>query len=260
MLATRTHGDGQPLVLLPWFGLSGAVMAAAFEPALHEVAGWRRVYVDLPGTGDSGRVGSDSDAVLAAVATKVEDVGSGSPVPLIGCSYGGYLAAGLARQRPDLVRALLLICTGARILPAERNLDGVLPVPAEPGWLDGVPAEHHEHFSRAVGHQTRAVADQLAAAFALNGRSDGDYLRELRAHGYQLSDEGVSQPSRVPVTVVAGRRDWVAGYQDQLALLGGAEGDYFLFGDGGHYIPFELPVQSGVLVRSWLARIQARAA
>jgi pimeloyl-ACP methyl ester carboxylesterase len=235
-------------------------MAAAFEPALKEMAGCRRVYFDLPGTGDSGRVGSDSDAVLAAVAEKVVDVGGGRPVPLIGCSYGGYLAAGMARRRPDLVSALLLVCTGARILPAERNLNGVLPVAPEPGWLDGVPAEHREHFSRAVGCQTRTVADQLAAAFALNGRSDGDYLRELRAHGYQLSDEGASQPGQVPVTVVAGRRDWVAGYQDQLALLGGAQGDYFLFGDGGHYIPFELPDQSGVLVRSWLAQVQARAA
>ncbi len=254
LLAAETYGDGRPLVLLPWFGLDGAVMAAAFEPVLHEVPGWRRVYLDLPGTGKSGPVEPTSDAVLAAVADTIAEHCGGGPVALAGCSYGGYLAAGLTRRQPELVGSLLLTCTGARILAGDRNLAGLLPVTPEPGWLDGVPAEQHEHFSRAVGCQTKKVASRLTAAFALNGISDAGYLRELRAHGYQLSDEGASQPARVPVTIVAGRRDWVAGYRDQLALLGDADGDYYLFGDGGHYIPFELPGRFGVLARNWLVR------
>jgi pimeloyl-ACP methyl ester carboxylesterase len=254
LLAAEKYGEGQPLVLLPWFGLDGAVMAAAFEPALRELAGWRRIYLDLPGTGKSRRVEPNSDAVLAAVAGTVGEVCGGGPVTLAGCSYGGYLAAGLARREPRLVSSLLLTCTGARILPADRNLGGLLPVTPEPGWLDSVPAEHHEHFSRAVGKQTRAVASRMAAAFALNGASDAEYLRELRAHGYRLSDEGAPQPGQIPITVVAGRRDWIAGYRDQLALLGDADGDYFLYGDGGHYIPFELPGRFGALARNWLAR------
>jgi pimeloyl-ACP methyl ester carboxylesterase len=254
VLAAAIHGEGHPLVLLPWFGLDGNVMAAAFEPALREVDRWQRIYLDLPGTGKSSRTEANSEAVLRAVAETIDELAGPGPVALAGCSYGGYLAAGLARRRPELISSLLLTCTGARILPGDRNLDGLLPVTPEPGWLDSIPSEHHEHFSRALGCQTRAVASRLATAFALNGASDEDYLRELRAHGYQLLDEGAGQPGQVPVTVIAGRRDWIAGYQDQLALLGEADGDYFLFGDGGHYIPFELTDRFGQILHGWLAR------
>jgi pimeloyl-ACP methyl ester carboxylesterase len=187
-LAMQAYGEGRPLVLLPWFGLDHAVMAAACEPALADT-GWRRVYLDLPGTGKSDPVEPRSDAVADAVAETIDALAGRSPVALVGCSYGGYLAAELARRDPARIAGLLLACSGVRILPGERNLSGVLPSVPEPGWLDDVPEQLRGHFDHAVGCQTRAVARRLTAGFRLNASTDERYLDALRATGHQLSGE-----------------------------------------------------------------------
>jgi pimeloyl-ACP methyl ester carboxylesterase len=253
-LSAQVHGAGPPLVLLPWFGLSGDVMAAACEPALADT-GWRRLYLDLPGTGKSGAVAAKSDAVADAVAETIEALAGESPVALAGCSYGGYLAAELSRRHPDRVAGLLLICSGIRILPAERDLSGVLPAEPEPGWLDEVPAQFRDHLSVAIGCQTREVGARLAAGFRLNGPTDEPYLRELRATGYQLGSETELSSLTVTATVIVGRRDRIAGFRDQFKMAAGNDAaDYVLLHNVGHYLPFERPREFRTLALDWLSR------
>jgi pimeloyl-ACP methyl ester carboxylesterase len=102
---------------------------------------WQRIYLDLPGTGGSSPVEPSSDAVLDAVSETVRSILGSDPYLLAGCSYGGYLAAALARRTPAQVAGLLLVCTGTKIQPETRNLSGVRPATPEPGWLDGVPVD-----------------------------------------------------------------------------------------------------------------------
>jgi pimeloyl-ACP methyl ester carboxylesterase len=279
ILSAQAYGEGRPLVLLPWFGLDHAVMAAACEPALAGTP-WRRIYVDLPGTGKSAPVEPRTDAVADAVAETIGALAGGSQVPLVGCSYGGYLAAELARRDPGRIAAILLVCSGVRILPGERNLSGVLPAVPEPGWLDDVPEHLREYFERAIGVQTKAAADRVAAGFLLNGPTDGQYLRTLQSTGYQLTSERSLSALKATVTVIAGRRDAIVGYRDQFDLAAGtstagistagtstagtstgagsADGtgaaDYVCLGDVGHFLPFEQPGRFKTLILDWLAR------
>jgi len=83
------------------------------------------------------------------------------PALLAGASYGAYLAAGIAKQRPELVGGLLLVCPGIRVGAHERDLPQQEPPAAEKGWLDAAPAELHGHLDRALGHRTRAVVDRV---------------------------------------------------------------------------------------------------
>jgi pimeloyl-ACP methyl ester carboxylesterase len=52
-LACDDLGQGTPVVCLPPFSLDRSIMAAAMEPVLARRAGLRRIYVDLPGHGES---------------------------------------------------------------------------------------------------------------------------------------------------------------------------------------------------------------
>lgn len=63
-LHLQSHGSGRDLVVLPSFSLDHAAMAATVEPAFADLGGWRRLYVDLPGTGGSPSGQPSSDAVL----------------------------------------------------------------------------------------------------------------------------------------------------------------------------------------------------
>ena len=122
---------GEPVVCLHGFGQDRSVMAAAMDPVLRLRPGLRRIYPDLPGHGESPAGPPDPAGVADAVSAFIDGPLGGGPVLLAGWSYGGYIAATLARRRPAGVTGLLLICAGARLLaPGERELPGP---PADPG-------------------------------------------------------------------------------------------------------------------------------
>jgi pimeloyl-ACP methyl ester carboxylesterase len=262
MLKAKVLGTGLPIVVLPGFALDAEVAAAGFEPAFAAIqpSGWQRIYLDLPGTGGSPAGEPTSEAVLTAVRETVAELLGDTPFRLAGHSYGGYLATGLARRWPERVAGLLLVCSAPRIRPDDRDLSGVLPSSPEPGWLDGVPADLREHFAAAIGRQTRAVADRVAAALAEGGPIDEAYLDALRPDGYRLDDEDGDSPesgarSRYagPVTVLAGRRDRVAGYRDAFAALSRyPQADYTALAGSGHYLPFEQPDSFAARTLDWL--------
>jgi len=264
-LSATILGAGRPVVLLPGFALDSSVMAKACEPAFTATgtaggtgatAGqWQRIYLDLPGTGGSPAGEPTSEAVLSAVRNAIGDLIGDSPYLLVGHSYGGYLAAGLARRHSAQVSGQFLICIGPRISEDDRDLSGLLPSTPEPGWLDGVPEELQAHLDHAVGHQTRAAADRVAAALGQRGPLDEEYLDALRPAGYRLRDESapVEQPFPGQVTLLTGRRDRIAGYRDALAALPGyPHGNFTALADAGHYLPFEQPEAFAMSLLAWL--------
>ncbi|HEX6967357.1 MAG TPA: alpha/beta hydrolase [Micromonosporaceae bacterium] len=255
-LASDSRGDGLPLIGLPWFGLAGSVLAAALEPAIAAHPGLRRVYVDLPGCGRSPGGPPDSDAVLAAVAEFVDETVGERRFLLVGCSYGGYLAAALARRRPEQVAGLLLVCPAVRIRPADRDLPD-LPTESELAvWLRDVPVDLRDHLAQTLGNRSRQAAARVAAALAGSGPGDEAYLRRLWETGCRLSDEDSPAGYPGPTGIVVGRQDGVAGYADQFrALARYPQGSYTLLADAGHYLPFEQPQAFAGVVHAWLARV-----
>ncbi len=259
-LHLQVHGDGgDPLVVLPSFGFDHTSMAAAIEPAFTEVSGWRRLYVDLPGTGDSpAHYPPRSDAVLDAVVATIQAELHYRPFAILGWSYGGYLAAGVTRRLPDQVGGLMLVCTGFKIRPWDRDLSGVLASNPHPGWLDYVPSHLREHFSHAVGLQTGEVADRVVAALDVNAPSDEAYLASLRADGFALSDEDAATVCNAPVCFVAGQRDRVVGYASLSDALGNYNyASYTCISSAGHYLPLEQPTVFAAITRGWLEECKA---
>lgn len=156
-------------------GTSRVATAMAFGPALVGRDGVRKVYLDLPGHGDSpGDRPADSQTVLATLCAWFESH-LDRPALLASSSYGAYLATGIARQRPELVDGLLLVCAGVRVGAEERDLPQEEPPPAEPGWLNAAPAELRGHLDRALGHRTAAVAATALEALSAGGPSDEQY-------------------------------------------------------------------------------------
>ncbi len=257
-LSVDVRGDGPPIVCLPAFALSGAAMARALEPALDgDACGRQRLYVDLPGVGRSPSEGEDSEAVLASVRETIEQHVGASPYALAGWSYGGYLAAALARRFPEQVTGLLLVCPGVRVGVDERDVpdDDGEPAPDD-NWLDDAPEDLKAHLTQAIGRRTRAVARLVADVVESGGPRDDPYLDRLHGDGFRLADQDSTASFAGPTAVVTGRADRVAGFADQYrALVHYPRASFAVVGDAGHYLPFETPDVLHDLVRAWLARL-----
>jgi pimeloyl-ACP methyl ester carboxylesterase len=261
LLRLVERGTGSPLLLLPGFGLSLASMAAVFEPVLDgiDAPAVLRLYVDLPGTGGSVPAEPTSESVLDAVAATVLGELGREPLLVLGWSYGGYLASGLARRLGGQVGGLCICCAGPKVRPEDRDLTGTLPSEEEGGWLAGLPTELHGHLREAVGRQTRAVALRIASALAGNGDRDEDYLARLRAGGFALPDEDAPARYDVPTTFLLGRRDRIAGFAQTVRSLDRyPDADLVLLSEAGHYLPLEEPERVRDEVRAWLRRCQRR--
>ncbi|MEV7989252.1 alpha/beta hydrolase [Micromonospora sp. NPDC085948] len=251
----RSPGTGPDVVCLPMFSMSRAATATAFGPAFAG-ADLRETYLDLPGHGDTpATCAPTSQAVLDSVCAWLDDHVD-APVLLAGASYGAYLAAGIARQRPDLVRGLLLVCPGVTIARDTRTLPDEPPLDAPTGWLDDAPAALRAHLDAALGQRTPAVAATVLAAMESGGPGDATFLQKLQSGpDYALPDETAEVIFDGPVTVLTGRQDRVVGYADQFrAMHRYPRGTYTVVDAAGHYLPYE---QASVLrshTQEWLRR------
>lgn len=134
---------GRDVVLLHGFG-GDRLSWAASQPALAPLG--RILALDLPAHGaappDTGDGGAETLAERIAAALDREGIAGAG---VVGHSLGGAVAAALARRRPDLVAALVLIA------PAGLGAD------PDPGFLDALPKLETEAQAEALLH--RLVVD-----------------------------------------------------------------------------------------------------
>jgi 2-succinyl-6-hydroxy-2,4-cyclohexadiene-1-carboxylate synthase len=208
------------------------------------------VRVDLPGHGGPG-------AVEVGFAEAAGLVGAtGGPAAYVGYSLGGRLCLRLALDRPDLVRALILIGGSPGIADAagraERRAaderlarrierDGVAAFLDD--WLAGplfatLPAE-------AAGREQRLANTAEGLASALRRLGTGaqeplwDRLGELRP----------------PALLVAGERDpKFTGIAKQMAAAIGPAAQVVLVEGAGHAAHLERPAATAALLEEFLAR------
>ncbi|WP_327644187.1 alpha/beta hydrolase [Micromonospora zamorensis] len=254
----QSPGTAPEVVCLPMFGMTRTAMAAAFGPALAG-AGLRETYLDLPGHGDSPTdCPPTSQAVLDTVCGWL-DHHVDAPVLLAGGSYGAYLATGIARRRPELVRGLLLVCPGVTIARDSRDLPDDPPSEAPEGWLDEAPAALHAHLDAALGNRTPTVVATVLAALNSGGPGDATFQEKLQTGpDYALPDENADVVFDGPVTVITGRQDRIVGYADQFrAMRRYPRGTFTVIDAAGHYLPYEQPTLLRSLTQDWLRRTGA---
>lgn len=118
-LHVEREGSGAPMVLTHGLGSSSQTWLS-LRPHLPE--GWAVTTWDLRGHGRSATSALYSrEAGVADLTGVLDDVAGGEPAVLVGHSLGGYLSLALAVDRPDLVRALVLIATGPGFRDAQRR-------------------------------------------------------------------------------------------------------------------------------------------
>lgn len=242
------HGAGRPVVVLHGSGVDHHEAEAGFEPVFEGVAGFRRIYPDLPGMGRSAApVGLRSaEDVLDALLDFAAEVTDGTEHLLIGHSAGGYFAQAMAARKPERVAGLALVCPllpGVRDVPEHRVVvgSGELGDEAFRRYFVVQTAEMLERYERSV-QPAAALVDQAA----------------LERIGERWELPVGPGPAYVgPTLVVAGRLDSTVGYAAAADLV-----DHYphaslaVVDDAGHALPHERPELLRALVAEWLARVE----
>ena len=257
-LAYEALGTGIPLLAFHGAYSARGEVREFLEPMI-DARPVRRLYIDLPGHGDSrpsSGVRTPDDVLDLVDRILVEEAPTGRFL-VLGHSFGGHVARAIAARHPDRVAGVALICpvlSGEQQVPAQAVVrdDDVASAldPDQRGEYEGYfvvrTAETLERFRRAVVPVVGEVDDQTLA-------------RAITAGPHAADPDTV--PVNAPVLVISGRHDHWVGWQRQQRL-----GDRYpratvvTVGDAGHALPHERPGLVGALLTDWLDEIGIPAA
>jgi 3-oxoadipate enol-lactonase len=255
-------GDGFPLLLIT--GRGDSKYSARAQWAAYGMR--RRVLAfDNRGTGLSAKPpGPYSIELMADDAASVLDARGLELADVYGYSMGGYIALTLARRRPELVRSLVLACTGpggpdhepptadtleiwtkAAQLPPEEAVRMAYRTAFTPGWPDDHPQEY-DHWVAARLDPPTPLECWLAQTAAVDG----------------YKETGVEvERIDVPALVVHGDLDAVVPVSNgRLLAARMPRAELVVLPGRGHAPMLEEPEAFGELVCSFLDRVSTSSA
>ncbi|HWD78752.1 MAG TPA: alpha/beta hydrolase [Kribbella sp.] len=233
----ESFGDGHPIFFLPSWGGDAGEARDVHEPIFEHRKGWRRVYVDPPGTGKSPADPSitNQDGMLSSIAGLISTVAGDEPFALAGTSAGALHARGIVKRKPTQVLGLLLRAPGIVIDRSRRSL----------------PTDEHLQPSAARDRQ-HAYYDAAEAS------ADLEFLGRIQRDPstYGLSEDPSTYFDR-PTLIVTGRQDTIAGYADAWPILDDyPRATYAVLDQEDHFLPGPGSAVYRALVNNWLDRIE----
>ncbi len=247
-------GSGTSVLILHGAYSTRHETRGALEPFFADHDGYRRLYVDLPGMGDSpgdDTIQTSNDAV--AVVDELMEAKFGSqPLLVIGHSYGAHIARGIAARRPQQVRGIALICPWTptameaephQVVASEGDVSGVID--------SALADEFKGYFVVHTPETARRFNDVVAPAI---GRFDADTVQRMMEH-WQLDPDPDTAGFDGETLIVAGRHDSFVGFRRQGELIDRyPRATYVVAGGSGHALPHERPQLLASLLTDWLAR------
>ena len=234
----ESFGEGRPIIFLPGWGGANGEGRDVHEPLFEDRPGWRRIYVDPPGTGKSPADPSitDQDGMLGAIAGLIDELVGGERFALTGTSAGGLHARGIIKRDPSRVRGLLLRVPGIVVDRTQRTLPSGEYFVETPAWHE----KQRQYYDPA----------EQQADLAFLGRIQGDVST------YSLREDPATR-FEGPTLIVTGREDTMTGYADAWSVLDDyPRATYAVLDREGHDLPVESHAVYRALMADWLDRVE----
>jgi pimeloyl-ACP methyl ester carboxylesterase len=259
-------GAGRPLLVLHGWPGDHRAPKHFLEPLFEGRTGWRRLYPDLPGCGETPGADwiTNQDDMLAVALGFLDALAPGEPFAVVGLSYGAHLARGAARLRRTAVSGLLFWVpmivgegppNGGDRPPAHQVL---VRDPATP------PIEPDEALWSAVAVVQTPLTLATFRAVTKPGLGSGDaaFRERVAASGWAFSFPlDAPEPCEAPALILAGRQDGMTGYRAAWSLLEVFPRATFAVLDrAGHALAAEQDALFRALVGEWLDRVEEGAA
>lgn len=194
---------------------------------------------------------------VAEMADDVAEVLDGRPAHLAGLSMGGYISLTLALGRPDLVRSLFLVCTGAggpdrvprprhvreayeaaAVLPLGDYERATQPLSLAPGWPEAHPARYEDILAARIGDGAPMETMWAHVEACLGYYAAGIPVERIQTRAYVL--HGIED------LVVPPENGRMLAARLPNAVHEEVEG-------GGHNLPLERPEELAQRIDAWVS-------
>lgn len=256
----ETFGKGVPLVCIHGSGVDHRSIKSAMEPVCGGLDGFQRIYLDLPGMGQSqthtGIITSDD--MLEMVCQFIDHVlGPDQQFALVGYSYGGYLARGVLYQMDRRVRGLALICPVVSFRRSSRKLPEFRCCARDENFLRSLTPSQISQMDGFVTVQTREVWEAYAANILPSlDLADQRLMIRIRDTEFSFPVDRPAKPWDIPALILAGQYDVSVGYEDALGLADNfSNPEVVVLEASGHLPHMEAPQAFNDRVRAWLKKL-----
>lgn len=219
----REYGTGEPLYFFHGFALDKTSMEYIYEPYFNNQSGYRLVYIDLPGMGESalGTKTSSTDDVFEIIRDFILFDSNEHQINICGHSFGAYLCLGLSYELREKVNKIFLTCP---VLKVNQN--------------DRIIEKHTNTFEEKIENieNEEAYNDFIDMNILINNETWNDYKNsiipglklfdsigweKIQNNSYTLNFEHkiISNPPNTRGYILLGEYDNVVGYQDQIKTL-----------------------------------------
>ena len=216
-------GSGSPLLILHGSRLDHRHMMETFEPVFEELDGWQRVYVDLPGHGQSPPQDliKTQDDLLAAVIEFADQVFPDQKIAIVGESRGSYLAHGFVHLQPERISGVALIVPGGSPTADPARLPEHQVMEPDPSLRSELMENEIARFENLMVVQRRDILEKArrskSPALELFDKAQSERVNQ--AFDFSFHTRGETSLFDGPSVIVAGRQDSMSGYLDAIDLL-----------------------------------------
>ena len=247
----QTQGDGEPLVLVHGYPLSGDLFREQRDGLSDD---YTVVTVDLRGYGRS--TGADGDETVETYARDVlavlDELGVDRAL-IGGMSMGGPIVFSMYEQDPDRFRGMLLIDTiAAAAAPPEAGLwMGTVELVREQG-VAAIPPLFMDEFVTGQGRMDRPeLTDYLAGI--INEASQDAAVAGAMALANRPDFQPLLDDIDVPVLVLVGLQDTVYPFEvsQRMAEMIGDNAEVAVLDDASHAAVIERGDRANDAIRSW---------
>jgi len=256
-------GEGRPLIALHVWSLDHHHMVSALEPVFEHRQGWRRIYPDLPGHGETA--GEDwitnQDQMLGVVLGFVENVVHGERFVVAGTSTGAYLARGVVYHRAASMDGLLLVVPLVVADDAQRDLPAHVTLVEDRALISELEPEEAEVFQMAVVQSRRLLEARRSDLALTGGEGDQAFQDRIRTepgrYAFSFDVDDLREPFAAPTLILTGRQDSGVGYRDAWGTVENyPRGTSVSLDRAGHLLEIEQEDVFQALVSEWLDRVE----
>ncbi len=247
-LAFEQHGEGEPLLFVHGFPLSGRLWEHVIEPLRDD---YKLIIPDLRGMGRSQASESASMATYADdLAGLLDALGESRPAVVVGLSMGGYLTFEFYRRHRERVRGLVLADTRCEADSPEKARDRAAM--AERVRAEGGVVVADAMMDALFGPQASSELRDTWREIISSTRPQG-IIAALAAMAESPDSTPTLAEIDVPTLIVVGEHDALTPPSAARTMHEGITGSRLeIIPHAGHMVPVEQPVAFSRVLREFL--------